>query len=82
MGGDILSIPVVSREEVSSSFSYSFCNIPGYIVSKVPFNGMFMCKYMAIACYIFAHYHPTNIILNVAKNSGLRYNLYDVYKGS
>ena len=24
-------------------------------------------------CIIFAHYHPTNIIWNVAKNSGLRY---------
>ncbi len=24
-------------------------------------------------CYIFAHYHPTNIIWNVEKNSELRY---------
>ncbi len=28
---------------------------------------------IAYYCYIFAHYHPTIIIWNVAKNSGLRY---------
>ncbi len=28
---------------------------------------------IAYNCYIFAHYHPTNIIWNVAKKSELRY---------
>ncbi len=64
------------------SFSHSFCYIPDYIVSRVTFGEMFMCNQwsfkIAYNRYIFAHYHPTNIIWNVATNSGLRYIWYAI----
>ena len=45
-----LFYPFRSVQCLKISFFYSFCNIPDYIVSRVPFNGMFMCKYMAVIC--------------------------------
>ncbi len=65
-----------SKSKYCIYLSLLSCNGPDYFDEMgggcwgVMVIGSFKIAYY---CYIFAHYHPTNIIWNVAKNSGLRY---------